>query len=111
MAKKTTILDFFQNEAPSSSLTRREAIEVRKSLEEPASKRGKYKAWSPKDRAEIGKHASLHGNTTTARHFASKYPGLTRQTVNNFKNMYQKEKEKSQNKEVIYQVYTARVIF
>ena len=103
MATKS-ILDFFQSDSgePSSSLhneTERERIEVRKALEHQTPvKRGKYKSWTAKDRAEIGKYACNYGNKATKVHFATKHPGLTRQTIDNFKRYYKEEKQKNKAK-------------
>ena len=92
MAKKS-ILDFFQSESMRPSLsTDQERVEVQKALEQPAAKRGKYSSWTAKDRAEIGKFAHVHGNKATKSHFLSRYPELTRQTIDNFKRYYEKEK-------------------
>ena len=48
------ILDYFQSSSSSqqSFSTERENIEVRKALEQPPAKRGKYKSWTAKERAD-----------------------------------------------------------
>ena len=80
--------------------TEREWVEVQKASEAPPTKRGKYKAWTTKDLAEIGKYVNDHGNAATIHHFPTRHPVLKRQTVDNFKRLYQKAKQKSHNKEL-----------
>ena len=67
MAKRSTILDFFNTDSNVSTLgTERERVEVRNALEAPPINRGKYKAWTAKDRAEIGKYLnSLNFHSTS----------------------------------------------
>ena len=72
----------------------------KKASEAPPTKRGKYKAWTTKDLAEIGKYVNDHGNAATIHHFPTRHPVLKRQTVDTFKQLYQKAKQKSHNKEV-----------
>ena len=109
MAKRS-ILDYFKSDdslRQVSSASERECVEVRKALEEPTStKRKKYKSWTPRDRAEIGKFAFEHGTTAARNHFLPKHPTLSRQTIDNFKRYYQEEKRKNQNKEVFTSIST-----
>ena len=59
---------FFYTDSNVSTLgTERERVEVRNALEAPPTNRGKYKAWTAKDRAEIGKYADVHGNAVKRR--------------------------------------------
>ena len=69
------------------------AEELRKS-EDSNRKRQKYCKWTYVQRAEIGKHASQHGNAATVRPLGGKYPGLKRQTINDFKLVYLELKKK-----------------
>ena len=93
MAKRSAILDFLNTDSNVSNLGAEcERVEVRKALEVPPTKRGKYKAWTAKDRSEIGKYADAHGDSATIHHFATRHPELKRQTVDNFKRLYQKNK-------------------
>ena len=63
------------------------------SVEENKGERQKYRIWTPTQRAEIGKHAVLHGNASTVRAIALKYPGLKQQIVSDFKLAYLKLKK------------------
>ena len=79
-----------------NNLNKREGekvIDELRSVEENKEKRQKYRVWTPTQRAEIGKHAKEHGNTSTVRAMGLKYPGLKRQTVSDFKLAYLKLKK------------------
>ena len=77
------------DENPSLNEREKDSVvdELRK-VEENKGKRSKYRAWTPAQRAEIGKHAANHGNAT-----AIKLLGLKRQTVSDFKSAYTKLKK------------------
>ncbi len=55
-------------------------------------KRGPYQKFSPSERAQIGKHAALHGATSASRHFSRKLrKSVSRGTAISLKNEYQGE--------------------
>ena len=54
------------------------------------SKRGTYKIFSPKQRYEIGKYASEHGNARASRKFSPMFDKkISESTVRGFKSVYQ----------------------
>ena len=57
-------------------------------------KHQKHYQWTHVQRAEIGKHAAEHGDTTIVNCWGRKYPGLKRQTVSDFKLAYLELKKK-----------------
>ena len=48
-------------------------------------KRGPYKKYSPKERAEVANYATLHGTSAAIRHFKARFPDLKWTTVNDWK--------------------------
>ena len=56
--------------------------------------RGRYQRYTEKDRAVIGKYASVNGSASAIRYFKDLYPRLSESTVRGFKNIYSKELEK-----------------
>ena len=69
-------------------LTEREVEEVTSSLassEEAGKKRGKYKKLTTANKIEIGKEAHKYGVSMAIRRLEKKYPGLSKQTVSDYK--------------------------
>ena len=69
-------------------ITPREKEEVSKNLkkvEETGVKRGKYKTWTLDEKVEIGKYAITHTVGKAVRDLSHKYPGLSKQSVSDFK--------------------------
>ena len=61
------------------------------------SKRGTYTICSPKQRYEIGKYASEHGNARDSRKFSPMFDKkISESTVRGFKSVYQKEIKKNE---------------
>lgn len=54
-----------------------------------SSKRGNYLAYTPTDRAEIGKYCSQNGPAATVRKFSGKFPKLAESTVRSMKKSYE----------------------
>ena len=68
--------------------TNREKEEAVKKLseeEESIKKRGKCRTWSVTEKLEIGEYAIRHAATSTLRYFLLKYPGISKQSISNFK--------------------------
>ena len=62
--------------------------EVAKQLsekEECIKKHSKYRTWSVTEKPEIGEYAIKHRVASTLRYFSSKYPGISKQSISNFK--------------------------
>ena len=76
-----------------SQREKEKVIDELRIVEENKGKRSKHRVWTPAQRAEIGKHATEHGNASTVRILDLKYPGLKRQTVSDFKVAYLKLKQ------------------
>ena len=76
-----------------SQREKEKVIDELRIVEENKGKRSKYHVWTPAQRAEIGKHATEHGNASTVRILNLKYLGLKRQTVSDFKLAYLKLKK------------------
>ena len=49
---------------------------------------GKYIAYSPKDRADIGKYCSQHGPASTVRNYKEMFPNVNESTVRGMKKKY-----------------------
>lgn len=54
-----------------------------------STKRGNYLAYTPQDRAEIGKYCSQNGPASTVRKFSGKFPKLAESTVRSMKKSYE----------------------
>ena len=52
--------------------------------------RGKYAAYSPQDRAMLGKYCAEHGATATIRKFKETFPNLSDSTVRSMRSKYNK---------------------
>ena len=61
--------------------------------------RGAYTAYTPTDRAKIGKYAAENGNKNARVHFLKHFPNLNESTVRNFKKAYL-ERMKFQQKQL-----------
>ena len=48
-------------------------------------KRGPYKKYFPKERAEVANYATLHGTSAAIRHFKARFPDLKWTTVDDWK--------------------------
>ena len=71
-----------------SDFTNREKEGVVKQLsekEENVKKRGKYRTFSVTEKLEIGEYAIRHGVASTLRYFSSKCPGISKQSIIDFK--------------------------
>ena len=53
-------------------------------------KRSSYCKWSDKNRYDIGKYASPHGNAGAVRHYQSQFPKLKESAVREFKKKVRK---------------------
>ena len=74
--------------AVQSDFSNPEKEEVVKQLsgkEESRKTHGKYRTWSVTEKLEIGEYAIRHGVASTLRYFSSKYPGISKQTISDFK--------------------------
>ena len=73
-------------------LTEREVEDVTSSLassEEAGKKRGKYKKLTTANKIEIGKEAHKYGVSMAIRRLEKKYPGLSKQTVSDYKKKHE----------------------
>ena len=71
------------------NFTEREAASVKDSLQQNESrKRGKYHKWTVEEKKEVGEYAVRHGPAKTVRALQTKYPGLTKQSVHDFKKVF-----------------------
>ena len=71
-----------------SDFMNQEKEEVVKQLsktEESIKKRCKYRAWIVTEKLEIGEYAILHGVASTLRYSSLKYPGISKQSITDFK--------------------------
>ena len=113
MAQKNNLFSYFSVEPkkPSEALeeddevqivTPREKEEVSKNLkkleETATSNRGKYRMWKLEEKIEIGTYAAKHTVAKTVRDLSSKYPGLTKQTVSDFRKHASTNPEKLKKK-------------
>ena len=48
-------------------------------------KRGPYKKYTSKERAEVANYATLHGTSAAIRHFKARFPDFKWTTVNDWK--------------------------
>ena len=64
---------------------REEVSKNLKSLEEKGAKRGKYHMWTLEEKIELGTYVNKYTVAKTVRDFQHKYPGLTKQSVSDFK--------------------------
>ena len=98
----STITSYFQKEEKNPSdvideaevqivlmLTTREREVVKENLkkieENDSSKRGKYRKWTKDEKIEVGTYANKHSVAKTVRDLSKKYPGITKQSVNDFR--------------------------
>ena len=71
-----------------SDFTNREKEDVVKQLnekEESVKKRGKYRTRSVTEKLDIGEYSIRHGVASTLTYFSSKYPGISKQSISDFK--------------------------
>ena len=90
-----SILNFFSPSKKPSELvedvediTPRECEEIThnlKKVEGKSAKRGKYRTWTFEEKLEIGNYAIKNGVASTTRNLSKKYPGLSKQSVSDFK--------------------------
>ena len=82
-------------------ITQREEEEVRRNLleleEEKPAKRGKYRVWKLEEKVEIGSYANRTYVAKAVRDLSHKYPGLTKQSVSDFRK-HASEPEKMKKK-------------
>ena len=57
-----------------------------------SSGRSKYRKYTNLERADIGSYAAAHGVAKAVRKFEEKFPGISRQTVSDFKRNFNKRK-------------------
>ena len=92
----STITEYFKRSlkpsevvsAVQSDFMNREKEEVVKQLsekEESVKKRGKYRTWSVTEKLGIGEYAMRYEVASTLRYFSSKYPGISKQSISDFK--------------------------
>ena len=48
-------------------------------------KRGKYRTWGVTEKLEIVEYAIEYGVASTWRYFSLKYPGISKQSISDFK--------------------------
>ena len=58
-------------------------------------KRGPYKKYTSKERAEVANYATLHGTSAAIRHFKARFPDLKWTTVNDWKEAMNKATKKA----------------
>ena len=63
----------------------KEVVKLLSGKEESLKTRGKYRTWSVTEKLEIGDYAIRHGVASTLRYFSLKYPGISKQTIGDFK--------------------------
>ena len=72
-----------------------EELAKQTTMETKSRKRGPYKKYTPKDKAEVANYATFHGTSAAIRHFKARFPDLKWTTVNDWKEAMIKATTKS----------------